>query len=219
MIRSDQAEQVQNATVYDSAGQKVGKAGSVYFDDTTGEPSWVTVKTGLFGNNESFTPLDGASVSGDRVDVPYTKQQIQDAPNLPADGHLEPEQERDLYRYFAKVSAVNANPGSAEKPNSTNRNDRDTKDVGDTKDLDDTSNARDRGDDRDASDIRDDRRGTEDAGPEPDTAGTREETPGRLRKYVVTEQHTITVPVERGEVRVEPAAADRDANDDEDVQR
>lgn len=38
MTSTDQLDQVPNATVY--------------LDDTTGDPSWITVKTGLFGTNE-----------------------------------------------------------------------------------------------------------------------------------------------------------------------
>lgn len=30
---------------------------SDYLDDATGQPTWVTVSTGLFGTRESFAPL------------------------------------------------------------------------------------------------------------------------------------------------------------------
>lgn len=45
--------------VLSSAGDKIGGIGQVYLDDATGEPSWVTTKTGLFGTSESFVPLQG----------------------------------------------------------------------------------------------------------------------------------------------------------------
>ena len=44
------------ATVFDRDGDKIGGVGEVYLDDTTGEPAWVTVNTGLFGLKETFVP-------------------------------------------------------------------------------------------------------------------------------------------------------------------
>ena len=35
--------------VIDSNDDKIGKVGQVFLDDETGEPAWVTVKTGMFG--------------------------------------------------------------------------------------------------------------------------------------------------------------------------
>jgi hypothetical protein len=35
--------------VVGSDGSKIGSIGQLYADDDTGEPTWVTVKTGLFG--------------------------------------------------------------------------------------------------------------------------------------------------------------------------
>lgn len=92
-----------DATVYDNAGDKVGKVGNLYLDDKTGQPSWVTVNTGLFGMSESFVPVDGnLNVVDDRIDVPYTKDQIKDAPRIDADGHLDRDQERELYAYYSR---------------------------------------------------------------------------------------------------------------------
>ena len=64
MISENQLDDVQRATVYDRSGDKIGKAGQVYLDDATGQPSWITVNTGLFGTSESFVPLEGASFDG-----------------------------------------------------------------------------------------------------------------------------------------------------------
>ncbi|MET4096300.1 PRC-barrel domain-containing protein, partial [Arthrobacter sp. UYCu712] len=46
-------------------GEKIGGIGQVYLDDDTDKPSWVTVKTGLFGLRESFVPLEGAWIQGE----------------------------------------------------------------------------------------------------------------------------------------------------------
>ena len=86
--------------VLGSDGEKIGRAGQVYLDDQTGEPSWVTAKTGLFGTSESFIPLQGADVEGHDVRVPYSKHQVKDAPRIESDGNLSPEEEDRLYRHY-----------------------------------------------------------------------------------------------------------------------
>jgi hypothetical protein len=72
---------------------------SARFTPTTspGQPTWVTVKTGLFGTSESFVPLALASVSGSDLAVNYDKDTIQNAPRVEADGHLTPEEEQQLH--------------------------------------------------------------------------------------------------------------------------
>ena len=46
-----------NGNVLSADGDKIGSVGQVYADDADGQPTWVTVKTGLFGTSESFVPL------------------------------------------------------------------------------------------------------------------------------------------------------------------
>src|SRR5687768_18524601 len=55
-----------NGNVLSADGDKIGSVGQVYADDADGQPTWVTVKTGLFGTSESFVPLQGARLEGDR---------------------------------------------------------------------------------------------------------------------------------------------------------
>jgi len=92
---------VMGSTVYDVDGNKIGKVGQIYTDDQTGQPSWATVNTGLFGTSESFVPIREITFTGDDVTVPYTKDQVKDAPNVDSDAHLEPEDERKLYEHYS----------------------------------------------------------------------------------------------------------------------
>lgn len=101
MLNESDYDTIGSATVYDSNGEKVGKVAQLYVDDETNRPSWLTVTTGLFGTSENFVPLDDSvSLDGDRIDVPYTKEQIKDAPRVDADGHLSPGEEEELYRHY-----------------------------------------------------------------------------------------------------------------------
>ena len=82
-------------------GDKIGSIGQVYVDDDNDQPTWVTVKTGLFGTSESFVPLEGARLEGNDILVPYSKDQVKDAPRVENDGHLEPTDEDRLYEHYS----------------------------------------------------------------------------------------------------------------------
>jgi uncharacterized protein (TIGR02271 family) len=196
MLDQGQIDQVAGSDAYGSDGSKIGSVGQVYLDDQTGQPAWVTVNTGLFGTNESFIPLSEASFSGDRLTVPYDKSKVKNAPNVASDGHLSPEEERELYSYYE----VSYSDGDYD---TTTTGYADTSTTGYT----DTSTT-----------GYTDTTGTEGydtSGPTTDDAMTlseerinvgtqrREAGRARLRKYVVTENVTQTVPVTREEVVLE----------------
>ncbi|MET1042764.1 MAG: PRC and DUF2382 domain-containing protein [Microbacteriaceae bacterium] len=183
-------------SVYDAAGNKIGKVGQVYLDDQTGRPEWLTVSTGLFGTSESFVPLRDASVSGDDVTVPYDKDKVKDAPRVDADRHLDEDEEQRLYEYYALDY-----DGTEDVDYGTGDSDlrRDTT-VGHASGRTDTTGY--------ADTTRDDRDRADDAmtrSEEHVRVGTERHETGkvRLRKYVVTENVTKTVPVSHEEVRIE----------------
>jgi len=89
-----------NGSVLSTDGDKIGSIGQVYADDDNGQPTWVTAKTGLFGTSESFVPLEGARTEGGDLVVPYTKDQVKDAPRVDTDGHLERAEEDRLYAHY-----------------------------------------------------------------------------------------------------------------------
>jgi stress response protein YsnF len=102
MITREQIPQVVGHPVHDAEGKKVGDAKHMYLDDTSGNPEWVTVKTGFFGSNETFVPTRSARLVQDHLEVPYPKEKIKGAPNVDIDsgGHLSVEEEQHLYRYY-----------------------------------------------------------------------------------------------------------------------
>lgn len=122
MITSDQVSDVTGALVHGTDDVEIGPVGQVYLDDETGQPSWVTVRTGLFGDEESFVPLAQAALVGGVVRVPFVRDLVGGAPRLGADGHLEPEQEQELHRYYdleqrsAAGTEVGAGTGLAADP-------------------------------------------------------------------------------------------------------
>jgi uncharacterized protein (TIGR02271 family) len=119
--------------------------------------------------------------------VPYDKDQVKNAPSMEADGQLSQDDEAELYRHYG---------------------------------LDYTESRSDSGlpagtAGQGIDDVQDSAVGRDTSGPTTDDAMTRSEEElqvgtetrergrARLRKYVTTEQQTVTVPVQREEVRVE----------------
>ena len=195
MIGTDTISRVIGQDVYDEAGQKIGSASEVYLDDETGQPEWMTVRTGLFGTKESFVPIRDADLTNDGVRVPVSKDRVKDAPKIDTDGHLSPQEEEELYRYYGLGTGTTAG---------TQVTDTTTTDTTTT----DTTTSGAGFENRPAV-------GHDTSGPTTDNAmtlseerlsvGTRQTEAGRarLRKYVVTENVTETVPVSREEVRLE----------------
>ncbi|SER28917.1 MULTISPECIES: PRC and DUF2382 domain-containing protein [Micrococcaceae] len=196
-----------NGNVLGSDGEKIGSIGQLYADDDTGEPTWVTVKTGLFGTSQSFVPVEGSHTQGDDLVVPYSKDHVKDAPRVDVDGHLTPEEEDRLYTYYERGART-----YSDARDSGTRGDVDLQ--GDADLNAGTPNA---GTDGYAASGTSGRGavGHDTSGPTTDDAmtrseeqlhvGTEREAAGRarLRKYVTTENVTKTVPVQREEVRLE----------------
>jgi uncharacterized protein (TIGR02271 family) len=195
----DELQAWHGRNLIDRDGDKIGSIENVYLDEETGRPEWLTVKTGLFGTRETFVPSAEARSEGDGVRVPYEKAHVKDAPNVDADGALSQEEESQLYRHYGL--------GYSERTSDSGLPEQGSAGVGGVTGA--------------GAEIRDDAatgRGTvgrDVSGPETDNAmtrseeevavGTRSREAGRvrLRKYVVTENVTKTIPVTREEVRVE----------------
>ncbi|MBR8744109.1 PRC and DUF2382 domain-containing protein [Nocardiopsis sp. MG754419] len=92
--------------VLDSEGNNVGKIKQVFLDDRTGEPSWVSIHTGLFGMRETLVPLQGAHPKEEDVQIPYDKATVKDAPHVDAERHVSPEDEAIVRDYFARHGGV-----------------------------------------------------------------------------------------------------------------
>lgn len=93
-------EDLFNSEVVDIDGNKIGSIGQVYLDDQTGQPSWVTVKTGWFGLKETFVPLDRAEITSGQIKVPFSEEQVKEAPRVDPDKHLDADEEAELYEYY-----------------------------------------------------------------------------------------------------------------------
>jgi hypothetical protein len=90
---------------YDINGDKIGGIDQIYYDDITGRPEWLAIRTGFFGTNTSFAPISGSTVYGDDLRLAYTKDQVKDAPNIdPTSGSLLAHDEQVLFDHYGFAS-------------------------------------------------------------------------------------------------------------------
>ena len=206
MISSNDLAGLAGATMQGADGQKIGKIVDVYESTQAEDGTFVTVHTGMFGGHASFVPLAQASLQGKDVVVPYDKNLVKDAPRVQADQDLTSEEEDRLYQHYnlsggspaPQAEAAGAPGRHAEEtaiPRGTKRQDSDGDGVFD--DVKDTAVG------RDTSGLT-----TDDAmtrSEERLQVGTQRTETGRarLRKRIVTEQVSTTVPVSHDEVVVE----------------
>ena len=196
MMSPEQLQSMIGQNAVDSSGDKIGRIGQIYLDDSTGDPQWVTVSTGMFGTKESFAPLYGSRAEGDNLVLAVSKAMVKDAPNVENDGHLDESEVQALYQYYqgylGDQSVMGDTGGRADL-------DQDYVEQSGRQDLSDQPGVV----------------GHDTSGPTTDDAMTRSEERvrvgtqnvetgrARLRKYIVTENVTQTVPVSHEEVRVE----------------
>ena len=191
---------LRDGNVVTTSGDKIGSIGQVYLDNQSGEPSFVTANTGLFGTSQSFVPLQAASVRDGDIVVDYDKDTVKNAPRIDDDGSLSPEEEDRLYEYYGLGGGTTGGttddlrrrrpaPPTTAVPTTTAVTDYDSRrrpTVGHDTSGPTTDDAMTRSEER------------LNVGTQTSEAGR-----ARLRKYVVTENVTETVPVQREEVRVE----------------
>ena len=236
MITTEQIDIIlKNGTVEGPNGEKIGSAGEVYLDDETGQPAWVTTKTGLFGSSETFVPLADATLEGSVVRVPYSKSMVKDAPRVDEDGHISEQEQDELYSYYSIGTSSSGTRSDTTSGTSGTSGTSDT--TSGTSGTSGMASGRS-GEHVDSSRGADDQRlsgssgqhapkvGHDTSGPTTDDAMTRSEEQlhvgkqsresgrARLRKYITTENVTKTVPVSHEEARIqrEPITdANRDA--------
>ncbi len=188
MITTQEYDALTGKTVTSTNGEKIGTVQDVYASTDDKTPTFITVKTGMFGGKASFVPVAEATMNGEYLVVPYTKDQVKDAPNVEDDQELVAEEEDRLYTHYQLGSGIQtATTGSPDTGTAT----------AGTQATDGFTGA-----------------GRDTSGPNTDEAMTRSEEQlnvdvqtretgrARLVKRIVTEQQQVSVPVSHEEVRV-----------------
>lgn len=176
MDQSPTVEQLQaslGAPVYASDGAKIGTVDDFFFDNDTGKPEWLGIGKGALSSKRLLVPLAGASTRDGAYYVNYSKDLVEASPDIAGD-EISQQTEADLYGHYGLEY-------------SESRSDSGLPEGGTGVDVErSTGDAMTRSEEELA------------VGKTQREAGR-----ARLRKYVVTEDVSQTVPVQREEVRVE----------------
>jgi uncharacterized protein (TIGR02271 family) len=203
-LQKDRILQHRGNNLIDRDGDKIGSIEEIYLDAETDEPEWALVNTGLFGTKQTFVPLGEASETEGGLAVPFEKSTVKDAPKIDPDGQLTQREEAELYRYYGMEYSSSGTTG----PGTT----------GEATTAETTTGRTGNGGGAGTT-------GRDVSGPTTDDAMTRSEEEldvgtaqreagrARLRKYVVTEEQTRTVPVRREEARIEREPITEDNRD------
>jgi len=188
MLANQDARDLIGRTAYAPDGNKIGEIGQVYLNDSSGQPEFITVKTGFFGTSESFVPISDATETEGGVTVPFDAEKVKNAPNVSADGHISEDEEQAIWDYYGFGHGT----GTADVSGQADHVEGTTGTAGTAGLAGDVAPA-----------------GHDTSGPTTDDAmtrseeqlnvGTQSQEAGRvrLRKWVETENVTTTVPVSK----------------------
>src|SRR5215213_3618532 len=89
-------------TVYDQAGEKIGKVDDLFVDDSD-QPEYIGVKMGFLGTRSTLIPWDAVSSTDDEgraITVATDKFTAKDGPTFDDDKEITPEFENEVYSYY-----------------------------------------------------------------------------------------------------------------------
>ena len=100
-------DQLEGIEVRDAAGDKIGRVDDPYTDTGGAYVRYLAVTTGWFGTKRHMIPVDDVRVEsdGDRayLVVPYTKEQLRDAPTHARDEDFTQADEEATYGHYGRT--------------------------------------------------------------------------------------------------------------------
>jgi uncharacterized protein (TIGR02271 family) len=183
-------------TVYDRAGEKIGKVDDLFVDEAD-QPEYIGVKMGFLGTRSTLIPWEAVSSTDDEgraITVAIDKDAAKNGPTFDDDREITPEFEDEVYSYYGLSRSASAEESGTYESY-----------------YDETATATDvdAGATTDEDELRVQRTEEELA------AGTREREAGQLkvRKRVRTDREQIEVPTRHEEVSVERVPVEGEATE------
>lgn len=96
---SDPGELI-GASVTGNRQIELGEVDAVYLDRGTRRPEWVAVATGMYGSHVALMPLNEADWRDGVLHLPYTREQVCNAPHQDPDHQLSLEDEQRLFGHY-----------------------------------------------------------------------------------------------------------------------
>jgi hypothetical protein len=104
-------ELLKGAKVTNEFDEDLGRIEGLFVDDRSSVPTWVAVRSGLFGSHHSLVPLAESRWDGKHLQVPYTGEDLSIAPHHEPDAALTVDQERELFEHYNVGYGTVAPPG------------------------------------------------------------------------------------------------------------
>jgi uncharacterized protein (TIGR02271 family) len=187
-------------TVYDQAGEKIGKVDDLFLDESD-SPEYIGVKMGFLGTRSTLIPWGAVSSTDDEgraITVATDKDTAKNSPTFDDDKEITPEFENEVYSYYGLQHSSSTEESGAYETYYAEETTQ-------------TTGVADRTDLADEDELRVQRTEEELA------AGTREREAGQLkvRKRVRTDRESIEVPTRHEEVTVERVPVEGEASEAE----
>lgn len=183
----NQISQLKGSKVLDKNGEVIGTLVNVWVDQHE-KPVWYSIASGMFGLNANFAPTQGSKINEEGIWVDYTKEKVHGSHAIDMDGDLTDAEAMQLYEYYGM--SMNTTGGSTS--GSVQMTEPRSHQATNTTQTDDDN----------------DDHGMTLSEEEVEVHKERHETGRvRLKKYIVTEDVTMTVPVKKEKVKIvrEPA--------------
>jgi hypothetical protein len=104
-------DRLDGAEVSNSLGETLGTVVGLFIDDASSTPTWVAVRSGLFGHHHSLVPLAQARWDEGRLLVAYTREELASAPHSDPDSALDAGQEQELFDHYNVGYSDSDRPG------------------------------------------------------------------------------------------------------------
>lgn len=88
------------AEVSNEFDEKLGRIAGLFIDDASATPTWVAVRSGLFGHHHSLVPLAQSRWEDGRLLVAYTADDLAGAPHSDPDLPLSAVEEAELFEHY-----------------------------------------------------------------------------------------------------------------------
>jgi sporulation protein YlmC with PRC-barrel domain len=117
------ADQILDADIFDTEGERIGTVTDVYVDEATGQPEWLLLDTGFFGRG-IHVPAHRLVPHESGYRLPYAKDVVESSPEVDAGSEkLGDVDERELYAYYGVLRGGGLSSGvdAAERPDDETR--------------------------------------------------------------------------------------------------
>jgi sporulation protein YlmC with PRC-barrel domain len=107
MVDESELRAMLSREVLDPEGKSVGYVETVFKDRETGKIEWLGVMTGTWRHHHRLVPATDVESSGTTVTVPWSKEQVEKAPEYEdPDSPISEELEREAYRHYGREPAI-----------------------------------------------------------------------------------------------------------------